>query len=142
MGGPFIAEDDIGGTSIGRLSVSAMNSSAESVDAMIVLDGPLNGLPGGAPIVDTPTCVSTALRSIKVETESEDGVAPLSGADFRGRPMSIETSLLEAGIEVTRRGRPDRIPANPRGWDIAALHRLMQDFAQELCAPRALDADH
>lgn len=136
-GTPIIAEDDLGGGTAGRLTLSPTNGSAENVNASLQLDAPLNGLPAGTPIAFTVQWVSPALREIKVETETEEGVEPLSEADFQGRPMSIEAAFVNAGIELERGGREDRIPANPGGWDVAGLHTLMQDFGQESLEQRA-----
>ena len=133
----MIAEDDLGGRTSGRLTLSPTNGSAENLHASLQLDAPLNGLPAGTPIAFTVQWMSSALREIKVETETEEGIEPLSEAEFQGRPMSIEAAFLDAGIELTRAGRADRIPANPGGWDVAGLHTLMQDFAQESLSQRA-----
>src|SRR5829696_2272510 len=71
-----IAEDDLGGATTGRLTLSRTNGSADNLNASLQLDAPLNGLPARTPIDFVVQWVSAALRAIKVETETEDGVAP------------------------------------------------------------------
>jgi hypothetical protein len=126
-----IAEDDLGGTAQGLLSLSPTNGSADNLNASLQLDVPLNGLPARTPMEFTVEWKSAALRTVKVETEMETGVAPMNESDFHGRQMSIAAALLDAGIEVTPGGREDQIPASATGWEVAGLHTLMQDFAQE-----------
>jgi hypothetical protein len=133
----MIAEDELGGSTGGRLTLSPTNGSAENLHASLQLDAPLNGLPGGTPMTFTVQWMSSALREVKVETETEEGVEPLSEADFHGRPMSIEAAFLDAGVEISKGGHEDRIPAKPQGWDVAGLHTLMQDFSQESLEQRS-----
>jgi hypothetical protein len=135
--GAIIAEDDLGGATTGTVTITPTNGSSESMAVSFRLGAPLNGLPGSAPIEFTVEWVADALRTIKVEVETEEGVAPLADAVHAGQPVSIESCLLEAGLEVEQAGRADRIPGNPTGWDVAGLHTLMQDFAQESLSERA-----
>ena len=96
----------------------------------------MNGA-GGAPIDFAVRWVSASLRAMKLEMEIEEGVDPPADAQFQGRTMSIESCLLDAGLEVEHAGHEDRIPANTTGWDVSGLHTLMQDFAQESLSERA-----
>ena len=68
-----IAEDDLGGTTEGLLSLSQANGSADNLNASLQLDVPLNGLPARTPMDFTVQWTSAALRTVKVETETEDG---------------------------------------------------------------------
>jgi hypothetical protein len=123
-----IAEDDLGGHATGRLSLASTNGD-RAASAVLVLDGPLNGLPGRAEIAFEAEWETEAVRSLGVEIETEEGVADPVAFDFQGRQVSIQSCLTDAGFEVKEAGEESPIPANPRGWGISELHTLMQDFA-------------
>jgi hypothetical protein len=123
-----IAEDDLGGHVTGRLTLVSSNGD-QAATAVLLLDGPLNGLPGRAPINFEAEWKTDAIRSLGVEIETEEGVADPVGFDFQGREVSIESCLADAGFEVREAGEKSPIPAHPSGWGLSELHTLMQDFA-------------
>jgi hypothetical protein len=135
---PVIAEDDIGGHTTGHLQATSGNGVEGALHAVLVLDAPLNGLPARTEIAVETTHQPTALRSLSIEIESEQGVAAPVAYDFRGREVTIDSCLEDAGFGVGRTGVASTIPPAPAGgWDISQLHTLMQDFAQASLAARA-----
>jgi hypothetical protein len=123
-----IAEDDLGATATGRLTIVSSNGD-QAATAVLFLDGPLNGLPGRAQINFEAEWKTDAIRTLGVEIESEEGVDDPVDFDFQGREVSIESCLVDAGFEVREAGEKSPIPVNPRGWGLSELHTLMQDFA-------------
>jgi hypothetical protein len=129
-GGPVavVAEDDLGGRAAGELTLTSSNG-ADAADGLLTLDGPLNGVPGHAPIPFEAEWRSTTIRTLGIEIETEESVADPSAVDFQGHEVTLESCLTGAGLEVREVGEESRIPANPRGWGISELHTLMTDFA-------------
>jgi hypothetical protein len=125
---PIVAEDGLGATATGRMSVAG--GPGDTAGVLLRLDGPLNGVPANRDIAFQTTRTDDFLREMGIEIETEDGVAPPAPFDLGGRQVTIENSLADAGFEVSFAGQPSRIPAKPGGWDTAQLHTLMQDFAQ------------
>lgn len=135
---PVIAEDSIGGQTTGRLQLTSGNGSEGAVQAALVLDVPLNGLPARIEIVVDASRQATTLRSLKIEIETEQGVAAPVAYDFKGRETTIDSCLEDAGFVVGRTGKESTIPPGPSGgWETAQLHTLMQDFAQASLSERA-----
>jgi hypothetical protein len=124
-----IAEDDLGGHTTGRLSVSPHEGSSDRLDVAIVLDSPLNGLPADAEISVIAERRADAVRSLGVELEVEEGVDWPVQVEFRDRQVTLESCLHEAGFAATRAGTESRIPRGASGWGLSELHTLMQDFA-------------
>ncbi|MGH2985261.1 MAG: acetyltransferase [Solirubrobacterales bacterium] len=123
-----IAEDDLGANATGRLTLVSSNGD-QAANAVLFLDGPLNGLPGRAQISFEAEWKAEAIRSLGVEIETEEGVADPVDFDFQGREVSIQSCLVDAGFEVREAGEKSPIPAHPQGWGLSELHTLMQDFA-------------
>jgi hypothetical protein len=123
-----VAEDDLGGRATGELTLGSANGD-ETASGVLTLDGPLNGVPGHAPIPFEARWRSATIRTLGIEIETEEGVADPSAVDFQGREVTLQSCLAEAGLEVREVGEESRIPANPRGWGISELHTLMRDFA-------------
>lgn len=132
-----IAEDDLGGTATGRLSLGSPDGAEERLDAVLWLDAPLNGLPSRREIAFAAERVADAVRSLGVELETEEGVAPPAPVQLDGREVTLESCLADAGIAVHEAGEASAIPRNEGGWGISELHTLMQDFAQASLAERA-----
>jgi hypothetical protein len=131
---PMIAEDDIGGHTTGRLHLTSSNGSEDALRAVLVLDAPLNGLPARTEIAVDASHQDTTLRSLKIEVETEEGVA----APVAYGEVTIESCLEAAGFEVGPAGAESTILAAPDGgWEVAQLHTLMQDFAQASLSARA-----
>lgn len=123
-----VAEDDLGGRATGQLTLGSSNGD-QTTDGLLTLDGPLNGVPGHAPIPFEAEWRSATIRTLGIEIETEEGVAEPSAVDFQGQEVTLESCLTEAGLEVREVGEESRIPANPMGWGISELHTLMTDFA-------------
>jgi hypothetical protein len=135
---PVIAEDDVGGLTTGRLQVAPSNGSQDVLHAGLTLEAPLNGLPARTEIAVEVRRQETTLRSLKIEIETEENVAPPAPYTFEGSEVTIDSCLEDAGFEVGRTGVESTILAAPEGgWDIAQLHTLMQDFAQASLSERA-----
>ena len=135
---PVVAEDDIGGHTTGRLHATSGNGVEGALHAVLVLDAPLNGLPARTEIAVDTVLQPTALRSLSIEIESEQGVAAPVTYDFRDREVTIDSCLEDAGFSVGQTGVASTIPPAPAsGWEIPQLHTLMQDFAQASLAARA-----
>jgi hypothetical protein len=131
---PMIAEDGLGAIATGYMTITAPNGS---LDVELRLESPLNGVPGNARLHFSVSHVSDTFRELNMEIETEAGVARPAPVRFRGQDVSIESCLQAAGFAVGRAGRRSRIPAKPKGWDVATLHALMQDFAQASLDRRA-----
>ncbi len=135
---PVVAEDDIGGHTTGRLQVTPGDGSEDALHALLVLDAPLNGLPARTEIAVETTRQPTALRSLRIEIESEQGISAPVAYDFRDREVTIDSCLEDAGFSVGRTGVASTAPPAPSGgWDISQLHTLMRDFAQASLGARA-----
>lgn len=138
--GPWkiIAEDDIGGLTTGHLQTTSNNGSTDAVHTALVLDAPLNGLPAQTEIAVDASRQASTLRSLKIEVEVEKDVPPPLAYDFKGRQMTIESSLADAGFLVGKAGAESTVPPAPDGgWQTAQLHTLMEDFAQASLSDRA-----
>ena len=134
-----VAEDDLGGRATGQLTLGSSNGD-QKTDGLLTLDGPLNGVPGHAPIPFEAEWRSATIRTLGIEIETEEGVAEPSAVDFQGQEVTLESCLAQAGLEVREVGEESRIPANPMGWGISELHTLMTDFAAGELGERALGA--
>ena len=109
-----IAEDDLGGHATGRLTLTSANGDG-AASAVLVLDGPLNGLPGRAEIGFRAEWMGETIRSLGIEIETEEGVTDPVDFDFKGRRVSIQSCLTDAGFEIKEAGEKSPIPAKPRG---------------------------
>lgn len=132
-----IAEDDLGGTATGKLSVSSPQGTMDEVSVVLVLDSRLNGLPRHSEIVFTAKRAGEAGRSLGIELELEQEVDWPVTVELAGRQVTIESCLSDAGFAFSEVGEKSRIPRSQDGWGISQLHTLMQDVAGASLAERA-----
>ncbi len=142
----IIGEDEFDAKVMGTLTLSTTANDPKQIIAQLYFEQTLQGLPGRTHINFAATWVSKYLRTLGIEMEIEQGVAPPRPFDFNGRMITIESCFEDAGFEVTDVGQIDRIPkpANPSGWGTAEikvlnadLNRAMQRFSQTSLLQRA-----
>ncbi len=132
-----IAEDDLGGATTGVLSIGSENGAGGELTATLILNGPLNGLPGRSQMSFAVDRASDALRSLGIEIEAEDGVEAAAGVEFEGRRVTLQSCLEDAGFAIEASGESSKIPSTQTGWAISELHTLMADFAAASLSERA-----
>ncbi len=133
----IVGQDEEGGRSLGTLSLISNDSEETEVGVELVLDSALKSLPVRAPVSFFARKVSERMRVLGLEIETEEDVDSYQPFDFNGANMTIESSLNNAGFDVTDIGSKSQVPKNPLGWGTAQLHALMSDLAQASLTERA-----
>ncbi|MEM6676468.1 MAG: acetyltransferase [Pseudomonadota bacterium] len=125
---PLIAEDRFGAHSEGEITLTATSAG---LLADIVFTAKLDGMPFNRPIMMALEHEGNALRTLGLEVETEEGVAPLPATAINGRQYTMESVFAAAGYEIEQAGRNDVVPVAPEeGWSEKQLDTLMHDLAQ------------
>lgn len=130
-----VGEDEDGNQATGTVEITPMSETQATVG--VTLDRGLNSLPVSVPLVMIAVWQSPFFRTIGLEVDAEDGIAPLPSFSADGRAVTLETCFGDAGLEVIAVGRRDSIPKPANGWDDAQLHGLMSRFANEALGQKA-----
>ena len=131
---PIVAQDNLGGHCQGRLSLAPGQPQDEGrITVTLFFGQSLNGLSSGSPIVFQASWRRAAQRRLGLEIEVERRVKRLKRVKFGGAKYSIASVFAEAGIEIEKIGKRNRVrPAPPGGWGQAELYALMLDMADSV----------
>ena len=133
----IVGQDEYDRTVHGVLALTVNDAASGALNGTLRFNGRLEGLPARQALPFVAQRQSSALRSLGLEIEIEDNVAPLGGYAIDSRTMTVEEALLAAGFETYTTGITDRIPNPGQGWDMSQLHTLMSDLAQASLLARA-----
>ena len=127
----IVVDDQEGRVSRGRLELSAVNAEPFTLAGSFEVDEPIAGIPRAQKIGFTASWSSQALRSLGIETETQDGLGPQASYErSSGDVVTVDTCFLEAGFEVFEAGSPGSVPKPPTPWGTTQLHAVMEDHAQ------------
>lgn len=126
----IVATDREGRRATGQLSLETTGTDNGSLTGSFSLDAPIGSLPVRTNIRFTMEYASEQLRSLGIELEREEDIEPLPTYRFEGRNVTVQSSLKDAGIQVTEVGELTRVPEPRHPWGNAQLHTLMVDLAQ------------
>jgi hypothetical protein len=134
---PIIGQDEADRRVQGRLSLAPQTDPPGSLVGRLILDAPLEGLPARRAIPFVAERAGSSFRTLGLEIELEERVAPLGSYAVGDRRITVEDALGTAGIETYTTGIQTSIPRNADGWSMAQLHALMSDIAQASLSQRA-----
>lgn len=126
---PIMAQDRYGAAATGWVRLAPVTESA--AQAVLYLEGRLDGLPLRREIALTAEFVGNALRSIALEVEVEEDVLGPPSTTFNDTAMTIEAALASASIEVRSGGINNSLPPAPEGgWSEKDIEELSRQYAQ------------
>ena len=125
-----VVEDKDGRRAEGRIRFAS--EDGDQITVAITVHSPITGLPQGRAVVLAGRFESNMLRQLGVEVENQRNQQADPEWQHDRETMTISTAFRRAGIELVNIGQRDEIPA-PRNdmWDLAKLHGLMTDMADE-----------
>ncbi len=127
----ILGTDESGNIAVGELSLQNQDVEGRAIIGNLRVETALGTLPVQSDIHFAGNHVSTAMRVIGLELETEVGVGPLPSFQIGTKEVTLQNAFRNAGIEIVSSGIASKIP-NPSGnkWGTAQLHALMTDFAQ------------